>query len=168
MADNIDRPHHRTSATVEALSDWVVKDSGKRHTFEGGMVRDTQENKVDWWRILIGPMMERYAIHLTKGNAKYPDVNPGIPNWTMAQGPEERERFKQSAMRHFVQWMRGDQDEDHAAAVLFNINGYEYVKEKLGKLEFVKSKCMTCNSTTYVHPGAVGHVCSNCINKGMP
>lgn len=110
---------------------FIIKDSGKREEFKGGMVRDTQENKVDWWRILIGPMMERYAIHLTKGNQKYPDVNPGIPNWTMAAGVEERERFKQSAMRHFVQWMRGDQDEDHAAAIFFNVNGHEYVKEKL-------------------------------------
>jgi hypothetical protein len=29
------------------------------------------------------------------------------------------------------QWFRGDSDEDHAAAVIFNINGFEYVKEKL-------------------------------------
>lgn len=48
-----------------------------------------------------------------------------------AAGLEEMERFRESAARHFFQWMRGDTDEDHAAAVVFNLNGYEYVKDKL-------------------------------------
>jgi hypothetical protein len=43
------------------------------------------------------------------------------------------ERFKSSAMRHFMQWVSGEEDEDHAAAVLFNINAAEYTKSKLTK-----------------------------------
>lgn len=107
-----------------------VKDSGVRQEFVGGMVRDTQEGKVDWWRVAVGPMLERWAVHLTKGNTKYPDIKPGVPNWTLAEGDEEYERFRQSAFRHFMQWFNGATDEDHAAAVMFNVNGAEYVKGK--------------------------------------
>jgi hypothetical protein len=48
-----------------------------------------------------------------------------------ASGQEELDRFRASAARHFAQWMAGDTDEDHASAVWFNINGAEYVKERL-------------------------------------
>lgn len=109
---------------------FVVKDRGKRQEFSGGMVRDTQEGKIDWWRVYIGPLLKRYALHLTKGALKYPDGKPGIPNWTLAKGEEEMHRFRASAARHFTQWMQGDLDEDHAAALVFNINGYEAIKEK--------------------------------------
>lgn len=110
---------------------FVVKDSGKRQHFEGGMQRDTQEGKPDIWRVYVGPLIERLAVHVTKGAAKYPDIKPGIPNWTLAAGEEEMQRFKASAARHFWQWMRGDQDEDHYSACVFNLTGYEYLKEKL-------------------------------------
>jgi hypothetical protein len=105
-----------------------VKDSGARQEFESGMVRDTTEGKTDYTRILDGPMFDRWADHLSKGAVKYPDVAPGVANWTLANGDEDLARFKKSAMRHFRQWLRGDVDEDHAAAVYFNVNGAEYVK----------------------------------------
>lgn len=111
-------------------NDFVIKDSGQRQTFEGGMIRDTQDGKTDFSRIMEGPMFERWATHLTKGAVKYPDVKPGVANWTLAQGEAELVRFKKSALRHFIQWYRGDKDEDHAAAVYFNINGKEYVEAK--------------------------------------
>lgn len=114
------------------MEEFIVKDSGARERFGSGMVRDTQAGKVDYWRGLIGPMFERHAVHVTKGAVKYPDITPGVPNWTLAAGEQEMARFRASAVRHFFQWFRGDADEDHAAAVFFNINGYEFVKEKLG------------------------------------
>lgn len=113
------------------MSDFQIKDSGKRETFTSGMVRDTQEGKAEFDRILEGPMFDRWAEHLTKGAKKYPDNPDGSANWTKASGQAELLRFRKSAARHFRQWMRGDTDEDHAAAVFFNINGYEYVKERL-------------------------------------
>jgi hypothetical protein len=108
--------------------EFVVKDSGERQSFASGMVRDTTAGKTNFLRLFDGPMAERWAAHLTKGAVKYPDVRPGVPNWTLAAGAPEAQRFKESAVRHFVQWLRGDTDEDHAAAVFFNINGYEYVQ----------------------------------------
>jgi hypothetical protein len=107
-------------------SGFLVKDSGKREAFAGGMVRDTTDGKTDFSLILDGPMLVRWAVHLTKGALKY-----AKRNWMLAAGVDEYERFKESAFRHFLQWYRGDTDEDHAAAVIFNINGAEYVKEKL-------------------------------------
>jgi len=108
-----------------------VKDSGKRQEFESGMMRDTQDNKIDYDKIFDGPMADRWAEHLTKGAVKYPDVSPGVANWTLANGEKELIRFRKSAVRHFRQWLRGDLDEDHASATFFNINGYEYVKDKM-------------------------------------
>jgi hypothetical protein len=104
---------------------FVIKDSGKREEFKGGMVRDIEENKIDFTLVLDGPMFDRWAIHLTKGAKKY-----AARNWMKAEGEVEYERFKRSALRHFIQWFRGDVDEDHASAVYFNINGAEFLKGK--------------------------------------
>lgn len=110
------------------MSDFVVKDSGERKQFGSGMVRDTSAGKVRYHRCADGPMLRRWAEHLTRGAAKYADVAPGVANWTLADGPEELARFRESAFTHFMQWYYGETDEDHAAAVYFNINGAEYVK----------------------------------------
>lgn len=119
--------------------DFTIKDSGKREQFASGMVRDTQDNKTDFSRVLDGPMLDRWAAHLTKGEKKYPDVRPGVPNWTLASGDAEYVRFKKSALRHFLQWYRGDRDEDHAAAVFFNVNGAEYVLNKQANTKLSES-----------------------------
>jgi len=109
-----------------------VKDSGERKKFESGMQRDTNDNKVRWDLVFDGPMLERYAVHLTKGAVKYEPRN-----WMMAAGEEEMERFRESAIRHFMQWLKGDRDEDHAAAVFFNINGFEYTRAKVKEVRSV-------------------------------
>ena len=101
---------------------FVVKDSGARQHFASGMVRDVTTGKTDYGLALDGPMFLRWAVHLTKGAVKY-----AKRNWMKATGEEERERFRESALRHFLQWYAGETDEDHAAAVFFNINGAEYV-----------------------------------------
>ena len=108
------------------MSEFVIKDSGKREEFSGGMVRDTTEGKINWSLIADGPMMKRWAEHLTSGAKKY-----ATRNWMKAEGQAEFDRARESAFRHFIQWYRGESDEDHASAVFFNINEVEYVKEKL-------------------------------------
>jgi hypothetical protein len=117
-----------------------IMDSGKREQFESGMVRDVDDDKVDYARVFDGPMLHRWADHLTKGAKKYPDDPDGHPNWMKASnGPELTRAFK-SAFRHFMQWyalvklgiiLPGcDPAEDHAAAVIFNINEVEYIVSK--------------------------------------
>lgn len=109
---------------------FVTKDSGERQSFDSGMVRDTTAGKTQWHRVADGPMLRRWAELLTRGAEKYPDVKPGQPNWTLAAGDAEWSRFRESAFRHFMLWYFGVTDEDHAAAVMFNINGAEYVLRK--------------------------------------
>jgi len=102
---------------------YVVRDSGERKVFASGMQRDTDEGKIKWSLVADGPMLRRWAEHLTKGAVKYDDKN-----WMKADGPEELERFKESAFRHFMAWYYGDKDgEDHAAGIYYNVNGAEYV-----------------------------------------
>lgn len=111
--------------TVPAVG-FIVKDSGKREQFAGGMVRDTADGKIDYGLVRDGPMYERWAEHLRKGAAKY-----GKGNWLKGRGQEELDRARESAIRHFEQWYRGDTDEDHASAVFFNINQTERLKQLL-------------------------------------
>jgi hypothetical protein len=102
---------------------FVTKDSGERLKFESGMQRDVETGKKDYSLVAAGPMFERWAGLLTRGAIKY-ERN----NWMKARGNAEEERFIRSAFRHFIQWFNGETDEDHAAAVFFNINGAEYVR----------------------------------------
>jgi len=115
-----------------------IKDSGKRQEFESGMVRDTAEGKIDFHRTFDGPLFLRWAIHLTKGAVKYPDVHLGNPNWMLANSWREYYRFKVSAFHHFFEWFIGKRDEDHMAALVFNLNGAEYVRDRLEKEIHVK------------------------------
>lgn len=107
-----------------------TKDSGERKQFASGMQRDTNTGKTRYELVFDGPMLKRWAELDTRGAVKYE-----ARNWMKASGEAELERFRESAVRHFVQWLYGDTDEDHAAAVFFNINGAEYVKAKLEPVE---------------------------------
>ena len=120
---------------------FVTKDSGKRQDYESGMRRDIQEGKPRY--DLVVPlamedhMLKRWASLLERGMAKY-----GYRNWELANSVEEMVRFQASAFRHFIQWTEGQEDEDHAAAVFFNIQAYEYVKEKLALTPEEKQKML--------------------------
>ncbi len=105
---------------------FTIKDSGKREEFKGGMVRDTTEGKINYALVADGPMLKRWAVHLTNGAKKY-----AKRNWMLAEGQEELDRARESAFRHFMQWFNGERDEDHGAAVIFNINEAEYITDKL-------------------------------------
>lgn len=111
-----------------------TKDSGKREEYKTGMRRDTQDGK-SRFDLLIPydmdePMLKRWADLMARGAEKY-----GERNWELASTVEELERFEASAFRHFYQWFMGETDEDHAAAVFFNIQAAEYVKQRLDEEE---------------------------------
>lgn len=92
--------------------------------FVSGMRRDTSSGKIDYLLLRDGPMFERWASLLDRGALKY-----SKRNWMLAESSEEYDRFVSSAARHFEQWLAGEEDEDHAAAVFFNINGAEFVND---------------------------------------
>ncbi len=109
-----------------STDNFTIKDSGERQEFDSGMVRDTAEDKIDYTLAFDGPLLDRYAAHLTAGAKKY-----AKRNWMQANGDEELDRFMISAARHFRQWLAMERDEDHFAATVFNMNGYEYVHDRL-------------------------------------
>jgi hypothetical protein len=115
------------------MKKFTTKDSGKRITFEEtGMNRDVSEDKVRY--DLVVPedskdnMLQRWAALMTRGAVKY-----GVRNWEKARTADELLRFRESAFRHFMQWYLGEDDEDHAAAAFFNIQGAEYAKRRMRK-----------------------------------
>lgn len=107
---------------------YITKDSGKRQEYPSGMRRDTQEGKPRYDLIDLD-MLTRWAELMARGAEKY-----GEDNWKLADSEEERTRFRASAFNHFVKWLKGvDDGEDHAAAILFNVAAYEYVKGVMEK-----------------------------------
>lgn len=99
---------------------YETKDSGKRKEWRSGFKRDVTDGKPDY-TLLPYEILKRWAELMTRGASKY-----GKHNWKLAKTQEEMERFKQSAFRHFMQWISGQEDEDHATAVMFNISAYEW------------------------------------------
>lgn len=114
------------------MSEYVTKDSGQREEYGSGMVRDLQEGKPRFDLCLVDGLpydeqfLTRLAGLLARGAEKY-----GERNWQLADSEEELARFKASGLRHMIQWMTGEDDEDHAAAVAFNLMAAEYLKWKL-------------------------------------
>lgn len=114
------------------MTERVTKDSGKREEYASGMKRDTQEGKARF--DLVVPkalsyeesMLTRWAIRMAQGAEKYDPRN-----WEKGSGQEELERAESSAFRHFMQWLAGETDEDHAAAVFFNIQAAEYFRWRI-------------------------------------
>lgn len=108
------------------MSDFITKDSGERQTFETGMQRDSGQKDLRP-DLVYGPMLVRWSELMGRGAQKY-----GERNWEKAATKEELARMRASAFRHFVQWFYGlNPEEDHAAAIFFNVSGAEYVKARL-------------------------------------
>lgn len=103
------------------MKHFITKDSGKRIDYPSGFRRDTTDGKPRY-DLIPGPMLKRLAGIYGRGAKKY-----GDNNWLRANpdSDEEMNRFKQSAWRHFVAWANGEDDEDHAMAVVFNIFAWE-------------------------------------------
>lgn len=108
---------------------YQTRDSGDRTLYDSGMIRDRNDDKTRY--DLLIPldgvcMLDRWAELLTRGAEKYE-----ARNWELANSQRELDEFIASGWRHWRKWIAGDQTEDHAAAVFFNIQGAEYVKGKL-------------------------------------
>ncbi len=116
---------------IPMATDFVTKATTDHEPQAGGMVRSSSADKVDWTLVLDGPLLKRWMELLGRGAKVYKPRN-----WCLAMLATDRtereltkERFRCSAFRHFMQWANGERDEDHAAAVVFNMNGYEAMLE---------------------------------------
>lgn len=112
-------------------SPFTIVDSGNKKTFTTGMVRNSNADKVRFNQLLHGPMLKRWAEHTWKGQKIYPDVATGVPNWTLAETAEELHRAEESLLSHVLDYLNGDRVEDHAAAIMFNVNLAENIRDKM-------------------------------------
>jgi len=103
-----------------------VKDSGERTNFETGARRDLSTGK-GRYDLIPFIVLERLAKHYENGAVKYEDRNweQGIP----------LRSYLDSALRHITKWGQGSNDEDHLAAVLWNIAGLIWTVDKMEKME---------------------------------
>jgi hypothetical protein len=128
------RIRERGDSMFPPPSGFTTKDSGERATFASGMVRDTNAGKARFDLLLAenvsygDQFLTRVAELFARGADKYHDRN-----WEQANSTEELSRMRESAFRHFVQWASGDRDEDHAAAVVFNLLAFETTKSKMDR-----------------------------------
>ena len=117
-------------------TNFITKDSGTREEYKSNMVRDTEDGKSDFTYLVIpGVPYEDQPIHrllglYARGAEKY-----GRHNWQKADSTEEFERFKRSLFRHWMQYLAGDREEDHIAAVVWNAICIMYMEQKLELLK---------------------------------
>jgi len=99
---------------------YITKDSGKRVEYDSGFNRDVATDKPRY-DLIPHELLKRLAELYTRGAEKY-----GEDNWQKATTQPEIDRFQQSAWRHWMQWVAGEDDEDHAIATIWNIIAYEW------------------------------------------
>lgn len=110
---------------------YETKQSGQVKQYSSGMMRDVDEEKTRFDLLIPEnckhPMLVRWAELLTRGAVKY-----APRNFEVANTKEEYDRAMQSLWRHFIQYVTGVKDgEDHAAAILFNVQLCELIKERM-------------------------------------
>lgn len=100
-----------------------IKDSGNRHSFPTGAVRDMQEGK-GRCDLLPPAAILRLARHFEAGAKKYGERNweKGIPISS----------FIDSAFRHILKYMQGLTDEDHLVAAAWNLLCALEMEERFG------------------------------------
>lgn len=100
----------------------AVVDSGERREFTTGARRDMGKGK---GRFDLVPFYSlfRLAIHYENGSVKYGDNNwqKGMP----------LRQYLDSAGRHLYKYLGGMRDEDHMAAVAWNIFGYMWTENEI-------------------------------------
>jgi hypothetical protein len=99
-------------------------------TFPSGAVRDAQTNKPDFIETISFTANHRYAVYMTGKKKKYGAGNfkKGIPI----------ESYEKSLLRHIDKYFRNkyeggrdELDQDHLAAIRFNVDGIMHEEERL-------------------------------------
>jgi len=101
----------------------IIK-SGKKQEFSTGAHRDTQSGK-GRFDLIPTIALKRLARHYESGANEYGENNwkYGIP----------LRRFLDSSLRHIIHCLDNKDDEDHAAAVLWNICAFIYTKDAIDR-----------------------------------
>lgn len=113
---------------------FVVRDSGSKAQYEDGMQRDDPKGKPKF--SLMWPkgvpyeeqLLYRVAMHYMHGGEKY-----GDRNWEKSCTEESLAAHEEALWRHFSKFYAGVEDgEDHAAAVVWNINAVLLTRRNIG------------------------------------
>lgn len=100
-----------------------VKSTGKPHTtFATGSRRDNRKGK-GRFDLLSPIVLKRDAVHLENGAVKY-----GDRNWEKGQ---PLSTYYDSASRHLASFLEGMRDEDHLAAVRWNVAAMMHTEEMI-------------------------------------
>jgi hypothetical protein len=102
----------------------VTTSGNGMHVNENGGNRDSAEDKLDYTLLPI-PALNRITQHYVNGMKKYKR-----DNWKKLSTPEDIERYKQSMFRHLIQYLEGQDNEDHLAAVVWNAMALLYFEQK--------------------------------------
>lgn len=136
--------------------------SDARVDLAGGMVRSPSDDKIDYTLIRKGPLFKRWAELLARGAKVY-----GKNNWLLGTKSTDTEarkvtkdRYLESAARHFEQWLAGDRSEDHAAAVMFNMNGYEAMLDTDPPLAVLERHAVACKGSLEAYSFTAGEIAS--------
>lgn len=89
----------------------MIKSSGKTSEFTSGSRRDSLDGKPRM-ELLPYDLLSRVAVWYGLGATKY-----GDNNWRMGQ---KQSHVLGSLMRHLDKYIRGESDEDHLSAVIWN------------------------------------------------
>jgi hypothetical protein len=104
------------------MTQFEIKDSGAREEFETGSRRDTREGK---GRFDLIPSIElrRLAAVYEKGAKKY-----GDGNWQKGQ---PLSRYYDSAVRHLICALEGQEDEDHLMHAAWNCFAFAWTQRAI-------------------------------------
>ncbi len=103
-----------------------MDDSGDRSTYQTGALRENHPGKGRYDLIATQALM-RIAIWYERGAKKYKDRN-----WEKGMNFS---RYADAAMRHLVKYIAGWDDEDHLAAVAWNVMALMHHEDSLPHLQ---------------------------------
>ena len=106
--------------------DYQLKDSGTRENYITGAVRDNGTGKGRCDLISIQGLL-RLSKHYEAGSKKYSDRN-----WEKGMNIS---RYADAAMRHLAKYLAGCDDEDHLAAVAWNVFAIMHHESELPEMQ---------------------------------
>ena len=114
-----------------------IKDSGNRHQYETGAMRDMREGK-GRYDLLPWEAIHELAIHCEQGAIKYGErnVEKGIPIHS----------FIDSAIRHLSCYMQGMDDEPHLRAAMWNIAFAIWTEKNIPEMQDIPARLALPNS----------------------
>lgn len=116
----------------ERKKEKTQKSTKKHRIFISGAIRDDDTNKEDYIETFSWTAQKRFAKYMTEKKKKYGAGNfkKGIPI----------ESYEQSLVRHLQKYLENkyeggniEKEEDHLAAMRFNIDGIMHEEERLKK-----------------------------------